>query len=336
MPLPLRRLICCAALALVVVAAAPRPPLERSAVDVAPAADSLDTVTRYYSLTIRFRPFLVWMTRNDVGGARISWSPSQGSDKWVELLVGSDPDRAPMSVNRWGFISEQTRGDTSLLTGIMTETDEALIDGARSNTAAIARGRAFQVIRSTIRNGDAATSVGRLIVDRDVTYRHYAALLDRFPAAGSGAAQHVRLAPGVETGFLTALRRLVRESVDKWQRERRVVPGSLRRDYVYASKRFAVSLESATLVNDAVVDGHAHGPAIDGDFEIRNASTGTTTDFRMMYGLAGLDAEAPLRLVYRPRWWVELELKVVDATDASKKVFAMSELSPPRNPNVPR
>ncbi len=333
--MPVRKLICCAALAFAVVAAGSWAPVERSAVAVSTATDSPDTITRYYSLTVRFRPFLLWMTRDAVGGARVSWSPSPGPDRWVELLVGSDPERAPMSINRWGFISEHTRGDTTVLTGIMTETDDESIDGARSNAAAMANGREFRVIRSTIRNGDATTSVGRLIEEGDVTYRRYAALLDRVPDGG-GSAQHLRLAPGVEPGFLIALRGLVRESVETSQRAPRLVATGLRRDYVYAGKLYRLSLQAATLVMDAVVDGRSHGPAIEGEFEILNKLTGTTTAFRMLYGVAGADAETPLRLVYRPRWWVELELGVVDGADASRKTFATSELSPPRNPNIPR
>ncbi len=102
------KLIWPAALALALVGAAPTTAVDPSATARASATQPPATVTRDYSLTVRFRPFLIWMTRGDVGGARISWSASGGPDRSVELLVGSDPARAPMSINRWGFIAEQT------------------------------------------------------------------------------------------------------------------------------------------------------------------------------------------------------------------------------------
>lgn len=331
--MPIRRLICCAALVLATSAAVAQGPVIRPAALTSAAISPSDTVTRYYSLTVRFRPFLIWMTRDDVGGARISWSPSPGPDRWVELLVGSDPERAPMSINRWGFISEQALGGTALLTGIMTETDEKSIDGARGNAAAMADGRAFRVIRSTVRNGEATTAIGRLFADTNVTYRQYAALLDRFPAGASE--QHLRVAPGVEPGLLVAMKALVHESVETWRARRVVAGGVLRRDCIYAGKVYQVSLRGATLANQMLVDGSPHGPAIDGEFEIRNQVTGTTTDFQMAYGLSGPEAETPLRLVYRPRWWIELQLDIV-ATGNARRTLAMSQLSPPRNPNTPR
>lgn len=276
-------------------------------------------------MVVRFRPFLFWMTREDVGGARISWSGSSVSDRSVELLVGSDPESAPMSINRWGFISEQTDGDTARLTGVMTETDDRTIDAARANPAVAANsGHVFSGIRATVHDNEAATATSRIVLDSDVTYRHYAALLDRLPSAGTSGVQRIRLAAGTEPGFLTAMKALVHDSVEKWQCTRRpTTNGGLRRDYVYMGRIYTVSLTNASVVKGAIIAGRTYDTAVDGAFQIRSKATGTTTPFQMLYGVTGTDREAPLRLVYRPRWWVELQLQLVDPS-ASKMAMVMA------------
>jgi hypothetical protein len=41
---------------------------------------------------------------------------------------------------------------------------------------------------------------------------------------------------------------------------------------------------------------------------VRNLTAGTTTPFRLIYATDGPLAEVPVRIVYRPRWWFEVEL----------------------------
>jgi hypothetical protein len=286
-----------------------------------------DTATRYYTMVVRFRPFLFWMTREDVGGARISWSRAWQGNRSVELLVGSDPQTAPMSINRWGFISEQTVGDTARLNGIMTETDDHTIDAARVDpTAALNNGHVFRTIHTTVHDNEAATATTRMVLDKDVTYRHYAALLQQVPANDTGA-QRIRLAAGTDPGLLTAMRALVHDSVEQWQARRLPAAPGLRRDYVYMGRIYSVSLKNAPVENDVVVAGRRYAAAIDGDFEILNRTTGDRTAFEMLYSASGADTETPLRLVYRPRWWVELQLQLVDPS-ASKIALSMSPRQP--------
>ncbi len=303
--------------------------VERDAVSTAAGLAAAATGTRYYTMVVRFRPFLFWMTRDDVGGARISWSGASVADRSVELLVGSDPETAPMSINRWGFISEQTDGGTARLTGVMTETDDQTIDAARSNPgAALANGHVFRAIRTTVRDNEATTAMSRMVLDKDFTYRHYAALLDRLPTEES--VKRLQIAAGTDPGFLTAMKGLVHDSVEKWQAtggRATSTPGA-RREYVYMGKIYSLSLTSAPVVKGVTVEGRTYATAIDGTFEIRNKATGYTTPFEMVFGVEGAEREAPLRIVYRPRWWVELQLQMVDPS-VSKMAMTMSGLSNP-------
>jgi hypothetical protein len=286
-----------------------------------------DIITRYYTMAMRMRPFGVWIARENIGGARLSWNASPGPDTRLELLVGSDPEHAPMALNRWGFIAERTLDGTTRQTSLMTEIDERSITATLNGVAVPKHGHAFRAVESTIRGNEVTTATARLVLDRDLTYRYYTTLLDRLPSgSGTDPVQRVSVGTGTEPGFLAAVKDLMHESVTGWQRDGRIGPGAARRDFVHLGTVYRMTLRHATVVNDEVVSGGSHGPAMDGEFEVRNPATGVVSEFHLVYGLKGADAESPLRVVYRPHWWVELELRLLDPGTSK---FAMSAIPPP-------
>src|ERR1700675_4412089 len=61
-----------------------------------------------YSMTARVRLLLFWVGKDDVGGGYIrrgTLTRDPASDV-IELLIGSDPVKAPRAINRWGAASE--------------------------------------------------------------------------------------------------------------------------------------------------------------------------------------------------------------------------------------
>src|SRR5712692_2683765 len=61
-----------------------------------------------YTMTARVRLLLFWVGKDDVGGGSIRrgtllQDPASGV---IELLIGSDPAKAPRAINRWGAASE--------------------------------------------------------------------------------------------------------------------------------------------------------------------------------------------------------------------------------------
>jgi hypothetical protein len=297
-----------------------------------PASDQpADMITRYYTMTARLRPFGVWIARDNVGGARLSWNASPGPDRQLEVLVGSDPECAPMSLNRWGFLAEHTLDGTTRQTSVMTEIDDRAITAALNGAPTPTHAHAFRAVESTVRGNEATTATAYLVLDRDLTYRYYTALLDRLPSGdGTAPVRRVRLGPGTEPGFLAAMKDLIHESVTTWQREGRFAQGTPQRAFVYLGTVYQMTLRHATVVKDQV-DARSFSPAMDGNFEVRNPATGITSEFQLICGLEGTDAETPLRIVYRARWWVELELHLIDP-GASKFAKAVSSASagPPR------
>lgn len=62
------------------------------------------------------------------------------------------------------------------------------------------------------------------------------------------------------------------------------------------------------MTRDILIGDSRYGPGVDATFAILNLSTGEITEFVLTAGTAGDLAGVPLRIVYRPHWWLELEL----------------------------
>jgi hypothetical protein len=70
------------------------------------------TVSRVhkYRVDARARPFLFWIRKANVGDGRITWRTGPDGTVGYELLVGTDPARAPRRINRWGYLREESAG----------------------------------------------------------------------------------------------------------------------------------------------------------------------------------------------------------------------------------
>jgi hypothetical protein len=94
------------------------------------AGTELPVVSEHrYRMLAKVRPLLFWISKDDVGGAKVSWRGSEDGGFGLDLLIGSDPRRAPRQINKWGYIAEQVRGSTPASPG-----DEAVERAARWRT----------------------------------------------------------------------------------------------------------------------------------------------------------------------------------------------------------
>jgi hypothetical protein len=60
-----------------------------------------------YRLAARIRPLLFWIGKDNVGDACLTWLKEADGEPGYGLLIGSDPARAPLEINRWGYVSER-------------------------------------------------------------------------------------------------------------------------------------------------------------------------------------------------------------------------------------
>jgi hypothetical protein len=259
----------------------------------------------HYSIAARVRPLLVfWIGRSGVGDAIVTRRLSPGEATYA-LLIGSDPDRAPRHINRWGYIKEEIRGAEAQLVGLMTESDEESIEEAEANVKTQARGdHPFKIIRATVHGEQAQSVVTSIGAPHDYNYRQLQTVLDLARESTEGKARTIQLPPGTRPGFLAALADAMRK------------PGGPI-VYVYHGRIYELRQTDARTIPDLRIASASYGRAIAADFTITSTHDREETHFSMTYGTEGRFAQVPLTVSYRPRWWMEVNLTVDDAKDAA-------------------
>jgi hypothetical protein len=254
----------------------------------------------HYVVSGRIRLLVFWTGRHDVGQARFDRAESPAGARRLALRVGTDPERAPRRINRWGYIDETTCAAETVVTGVMTESKEQSVEQARG-AAERPKHTPLRAIRSRIAGTESITETTTIAPSRSVTYRDLDEVLLMKPSA---AAVVRRTVPAdVESGFLRAVTSLINESVGVYRDSQRP-PGGLRRVYVYGGSFYDLALRRSRQVRGA------DGDELESDFAIRNRTTGTTTEFRISYAASGHNAGVPRRIVFSPRNWLELELRL--------------------------
>jgi hypothetical protein len=250
----------------------------------------------HYRMLARIRPLLFWISRDNVGGARIQWRGDGEGGRGFELLIGSDPARAPRRINRWGYIAEEVRGAQSRTLGVMTQNREESIEEANAQLGREATGaRVFKVIRATSENGKATSGISTLHTS-DFTYHDLDSLLSNLEGGSLGTSVRiVELPAGTRPGFLLALADLIQ------QPDLKSIP------YVY-NGRFHQLSRKGTISVSMRVGGRDVTTLRSARFETQNRTTRELTAFDITYGTTGDLAGVPVHILYQPRWWLQVEL----------------------------
>jgi hypothetical protein len=276
-----------------------------------PAGETMTgTVERHhYSIAARVRPLLVfWIGRSGVGEAIVTRQLSPGEATY-SLLIGSNPDRAPRRINRWGYIKEEIRGTEARLVGLMTESDEESVAQAEANLKRQAHGdHPFKIIRATVTGEHAHSVVTSIGAPDDYTLRQLQTVLDlALRESPEGKPRTIRLPPGTRPGFLAALADTMRGAA-----------GPLA--YVYHGRIYQLRQTDVRTIPDLRIAGASYGRAVAANFIITSTHDGEQTYFSMTYGTEGRFAQVPLTVSYRPRWWMEVKLTLDDEADAPAPV----------------
>jgi hypothetical protein len=259
--------------------------------------DAKVDVEQQYAVTGRVKMLLIWTGRREVGQARFARFESSEGAGGLTLLIGTDPDRAPMRLNRWGYIAETTCNAETLVTGVMTESNEQSIDQATARGNQQAQRLPLLAIRSRVSAREAATETSTIIPTRTVTYRDVQDVLTMAPS--STTSRSIAVPPHAESGFLRAVTSLIQQSAQSYRPSAAPATG-LHRLYVYAG-----TLYDMRLLRSRTTDTTGE---LESDFQVQNRTTGATTEFQISYAASGKHSGVARRIVYRPRWWLELEL----------------------------
>jgi hypothetical protein len=261
-----------------------------------------------YRMLARVRPLLFWISRDDVGGARITWHGDGALASGYELLIGSDPLKAPRRINRWGYIAEEVHDTNASTLGVMKQSDEKSIEEAQAQINASGM-YVFKAIRALAVGSSETAAITTIRASRDFTYRDLNALLelisnsrpDDTPKSGT-------LAPGSQAGFLLALADLIHRSVAA----RSASPKPLTVPYIYNGASHDLTLRHAEYRRTDEIGAREYSDIIRGEFETRSRATGEVTRFEVTYGATGPLAGVPVHAVYQPRWWFEVQLFLDD------------------------
>jgi hypothetical protein len=269
----------------------------------------------HYRMLAKVRPLLFWISRDDVGGARVSWRADDRGDFGLELLIGSDPQKAPRQINRWGYIAEEVRGTEAHVLGVMKQSNEQSVSEAEKVLDGDGKGGyVFRAIRGTATDSQASAGVTTVRVARDLTYRDISPLLDMISSADDRPEKRaVALPPGTKPGFLVALADLVGKSVEAFGRPDGK-PGTTKQtaSFVYFGALYDLTMKNTDDLRTATISGRRYTNLARSEFEMRSRTTGETTRFQLTYGTRGPLAGVPIHAVYQPRWWFEVQLFLDD------------------------
>ncbi len=276
-----------------------------------PAPNELPVLSDYhYRLSGGVRPFLFWINRDNVGSGRMTWRRSADGTLAFELLMGSDPERAPFKTNRWGYIREVVRGDSAELVAVKTDTVEETIDEAKASVNQPAKDRALTFIREQVTSSETHAAMAIVDVGRSATYRDLDFVLGRMSSIHEWE-ERVRARPqSTRPGFLVALTELMQSGVDAWKSS----PGSsftygvrtVR--FIHRASAYELRQSDVEVLRDATFRGQRHARLLHGAFRIRNPATNRESHFTVTYGLDDAMAAVPVRITYQPRWWLRTQL----------------------------
>lgn len=267
-----------------------------------------------YVVSARIRPLLLfWIGRDNVGTARLIRRRGNEGERGAEVLIGSDPDRAPRRINRWGFISETTRGASTDVLGVMTDSSERSLDEAKARVSREQEsGKALKVLQSLVEDGRVVSRASVVRIPDAWTYRDVDRVLSLIEAQPT-TTKTMAFPAGADGGFLTALFGVLPKLLEPCQHAAselaRPVPPVV---YPYNATMFRLSVDSCVVASVALQATGTTVPAVDVRFSIQNLTTKNVTRFRLAYGSDGELAGIPVRVVFRPQWWVEVDLTLDD------------------------
>jgi hypothetical protein len=263
---------------------------------------------RRYRLSAAIRPLLFWIGRGNVGGARVVWRADGDGRRGYELLLGSDPGRAPRKINRWGWTREDADPWGATMAGVMNRSEDDNLDQAKASLGRGKDGYLFKLNRARLEDGVARAEATTVWAPEDFSFRQLDDLL-RF-VEETKPPSRVRagaLPPGTRPGLLTALADLVHAGVVAARTPGTAAPRPRMVQYTFNAGVYDLVITSWERVKKARYGTQTYEKLVRLDFESRNREKGTTERFAFACGTEGDLAEVPVFVRYQPKWWFKVE-----------------------------
>jgi hypothetical protein len=286
-----------------------------------------------YVMTCKVRFVFFWGGRDDVGGGyvRIGKAAGDEQEQMVQILFGSDPAKAPLSINRWGAGTEVLRTQdsgqpaASAFFGFMKSSKGQSVLAMRSELSKEKSNgnHLFEGIISRVDQDRALTTSVPYTSNRDFDLHQYG-------EAEKAALQELETNPSRHIGrvdgparvgeFLTTILQLMSDATAG-----HATPESLR--YIYNARHYTATLLSVQPVADKTVhvQFHANGGSLDrayrhlqdAHFEVTCQETGAKSIFSIVLGTEGNLRGTPIQINYQPNWWFQVVLNLMPDTPQS-------------------
>ena len=253
-----------------------------------------------YRMAGKVRMLLLWVGRDDVGSGVIKWRGA-GGDKAIELLIGSDPNRAPSQLNKWGYLVEAMHAGEASVVGLISQENDDRLSDVKADLKTRKEQRAFDTIRGYVGTVEGMARVGTLYAPSRLTYHDADTVLKNVLADTSLPIKRVTRRGNIRPGFLTSLTELIGATLDKKTDTRRI-------QYIHGDRLFELRLIESTRLAHFDRDGRTWHDVIRGRFETGEAGNRSGTRFELVYGASGGLSGIPILISYQPKWWLQVDL----------------------------
>jgi hypothetical protein len=253
-----------------------------------------------YRMAGKVRLVMLWVGRDDVGSGVIRWRGG-GEHKAIELLIGSDPKRAPGQLNKWGYLVEEMRGAESSVVGLISQENDDRLSDVKAGMKTRKEQRAFDTVRGYVGAAHGTARVGTLHASSDLTYHDADTVLKDVLADSSLAVKRLARTSEIRAGFLTSLTELLDDSVARKNRNQRI-------QYVHGDRLYQLRLIESTRLAHFERDGRTWKDVIRGRFETGEVGNRSGTRFELVYGASGALTGVPIVISYQPKWWLQVDL----------------------------
>lgn len=300
-----------------------------------------------YRMKGKVRLLFFWVGKDNVGGGTITvtqTTPREGSP-WkeeVEVLFGSNPDRVPGQINRWGYGREesvwsappQSSGpaqlQSTLFEGFMKHSKEESLKEVQQNNQDQAGGQEFLYdgIKSFASRDQAGAEIRTFSTSSDFRYQDSAPVhcgyQERLKQGGPDRTRELDPIPDSLNhpfGFLTGIQSLIRKTLSAASTDPHWTRMTARLNYVYNGREYLLELRNLESINTFQLplaegqtkDGRDYIPfnnVAKAEFRVTNLEKDTRHEFALWIPLEGKFRGIPLRIVDKPRWWLRVELNL--------------------------
>ena len=289
-----------------------------------------------YVMTVRLRLLFFWVKRDDVGGGYVKLGDVAENPRLqvVQLVFGSDPAKAPRSINRWGAATEIARRisssdldpASSVFFGFIKPSRGSSVSSMQRELSAEGQGgqHLFEATLSLVDRGRALFTGVPFYTDHDFNLHELEQARQlAIRRLEDGPDRKFRRLEGPSQlsceragGFLSTILQLLDDSVQGGR-----TPATL--CYVYNARQYTATLESAHSVAERTVRvaRREGGSGIDQTyrnlrqthFRVLRQDTGSETDFDILVGASGPMRGVPIQISYNPNWWFQVVLNLKGA-----------------------